>query len=131
MKSNLDKLFKTDQNPVWFTIDDRTGFLVKPFNDSNPAVKSAFAKHFKPVAKKMEMGGMKTEEERSIMIRLFVEVCLVDWKGVDIDDKEDVKYDPKIAEDFFTSLPELFRTILSYAQDYKNYLVDREVVGNS
>lgn len=131
MQTNLDKLFKTngtlEQNGIWFDINDKTGFLVKPFKNTNPQMKAAMAALYKPHARQIEMDTLPPEKDLEIQVKLFVRACMVDWKGVEIDGK-DTEYSPEIAVEFFISLPDLFSTLLSYSQDFKNY---REDLGNS
>lgn len=137
MKSNLDKLFKTDKEVektgVWLEISDETGFLVKPFNASNPTIRAAHARHFKPYAHQIEHGTLDAEKEREIYIRIFVGACLVDWKGVEIDGKP-AKFDKDLAVKFLMELPELFTTLMKHAEDFRNYKSEHdgvEELGNS
>lgn len=131
MKTNLDKFYKNDENleknGVWFDIADDVGFLIKPFRASNPQVKASLAKYHKPYARQIEAGTLDAEKALDINIRLFVNSCLVDWRGVEIDGVI-TKYSHEIAMPFFKSLPDLFFTLWEHAQDFKNY---REELGNS
>lgn len=131
MKTNLDSIFKTsdalEKNGVWFDVSPETGFLVKPFKATNPNIKAAMAHHYKPYARQMEMGTIAEEMVRAINVKIFVQACLVDWKGVEIDG-EIVPFSKDVAVDFLMELPDLFETLLKYAQDFKTYQAD---VGNS
>jgi hypothetical protein len=131
MKTNLDKFFKTsenfEKNGVWFEISDTIGFLIRPFKATNPKVKAAMASHYKPYARQIEMGTLDLEKQLEIQIKIFLDVCLVDWKGVEIDGKE-VEYTSENAYKFFRALPELFETLWKHANDFTNY---REDLGNS
>ena len=129
MKSNLDKFFKTDKDlektGVWLTISDDVGFLVKPFRPENPAMKQAMATHFKPVARQMELGTLDPEKEREIMAKLFVQVSLIDWKGIEIDGQP-TPFAKDVAIKFLIGLPDLFKTLMEYAQDFRNYQPEGE-----
>lgn len=131
MKTNLDSIFKTDEDlekdGVWFTVSDKTGFLVKPFRPSNPQVKAAMAAHYKPYARQIEMGTLDDKKAQEIQVKIFVGSCLVEWRGVEIDGK-DTPYSKDVAIPFFMGLPELFNALWAYCGDFKNY---REDVGNS
>lgn len=132
MKTNLDKLFKNDksleESGIWLKLSEETGFLVRRFGGYNSQkVKSALAKHYKPYARLVENGTLDPIKEKEIMIKVFVESCLIDWKGVEIDGVE-TPFSMEIAVKFFTALPELSETIVNYASDSKNY---REDLGNS
>jgi hypothetical protein len=124
MKTNLDKLFKTnpksEKTGVWFDISDETGFLILPFRLTNPNVKSIMATYFKPYARQIELGTLDPEKEREISIKIFVHSCLKDWRGIEIDGKE-TPFSKEIAVKFLMELPELFTTLSEYASDFKNF----------
>lgn len=130
MKSNLDKLFKTDadleKNGVWFELSEETGFLLRPFKSQNPRVKAAMAQHYKPYARLIELGTLEIEKQNEINIKLFINACLVDWKGVEIDGAV-VACDKDNALKLFLALPELFQTLWKHVNDYQNY---KEELGN-
>ncbi len=131
MKTNLDKVFKTneslEENGVWYAVSDETQFLVRRMSRANPRGKAAVAKYFTPFASQVAAGTLDPKKERSLMIRIFIDVCMVDWKGVEIDGKE-VEYSPEVAFEFFTALPDLCDTLRAHAEDSKNYRVE---LGNS
>lgn len=132
MKTNLDKVFKNDSKSendgIWFNVNEQTGFLVRRFGGFNsPKIKPALAKYYKPYARQVEAGTLSAEKENEIITRVFVEACLIDWRGVEIDGKE-TPFEKELAVKFFCSLPELAETIIGYSQDSKNY---REDLGNS
>lgn len=132
MKTNLDSMFKTDDalesGGIWFDLTDTTGFLVKRFGGLNsPKVKAAMSKYFKPYARQIENGTMDLKKEKEIMYRVFVESCLVDWKGVEIDGQE-VPFSTDAALKLLCRLTDLADTLVEYAQDMKNY---KEELGNS
>lgn len=133
MKTNLDSFYKTndslEKNGVWFEISESTAFLVKRFNAGNPTAKAAVAKHFKPFAKQMELGTLSDDKMLEVQVKVFVNSCLVDWKGVEIDGV-DTAFSPEIAVKFLIALPDLFTTLWTYSTDFSNY---KEIldVGNS
>ena len=131
MKSNLDKLFKNDEslegNGIWLNLSEESGFLVRRFGGYNSQkVKAALAKHYKPYARLIDNGTLDPLKEKEITTRVFVESCVIDWKGIEIDGKE-VPFSQDVAINFLLKLPELLETLVSYASDSKNY---REDLGN-
>lgn len=139
MKTNLDNLFKADEsvekNGVWFDIDDAVGFRLRRYNDRNPKVKAAIAKHFKPYARQIDLGSLAADKERDIMTKLFVDSCVIEWKGVEIDG-EVKEYERNLAIKFFIELPELMNTLFEYAKDFANFREghneeDTQALGNS
>lgn len=132
MKSNLDKIFKSDKglekDGVWFSYTETTSFLIRRFGGFNATkVKAALARYYKPYARLIEMGTLPEEKEKEIMVKVFVESSIVSWKGVEIDGKE-VEFSVDAAVKLLTHLPELSESLLEYASDSKNY---REDLGNS
>jgi|AntRauTorcE11897_2_1112592.scaffolds.fasta_scaffold00704_9 hypothetical protein len=132
MKTNLDNIYKTDssmeKDGIWFAITDETQFLVRRFGGANAQkVKQATAKYYKPFARQVENGTMSAEKEKEILVRSFVESCLVDWKGVEIDGEEQ-KFEKEKAIELFCNLPDLFESIYEYATATSSY---REDLGNS
>ena len=130
MKTNLDSIYKTsenlEKNGVWFDLTETTGFLVRPFKGSNPRVKAAMANYYKPYARQIEAGTLEIKKQQEINIKLFMDACLVEWRGVEIDGKE-VAFTKETGLQLFQSLPELFDTLWKYANDYTSY---KEDVGN-
>lgn len=131
MKSNLDKLFKTDskmeEDGIDFVIDSDTSFRVRHFSTENTRVKAAIANHYKPYARQIEMETLDDNKNREIKIKLFYDVCLVSWKGVKIDEKE-VECTKENALTLFNRLPKLLNTLWDHANNFNNY---REELGNS
>lgn len=134
MKTNLDKFFKTNENleknGVWFEIAPDVKFLVRPMKSSNPQLKAVAAKFYKPHAQQIEKGTIDQKRAEEIQIKVFVNACLVDWQGVEIDGKMEA-YKPELAIEFFKELPELFWTLWEQCQNYKNYQDEATEVGNS
>lgn len=135
MKSNLDNLYKTNSDyetsGVWYALSDEVGFRVRRFGGKNgDRVKQALAKHHKPFARQIQTGKMSAEKEKKIMNKVFVESCLVTWKGVEIDG-ELKDFTPELALEFFDSLPDLATDLLEFAQELDNFKnVEQEEVGN-
>lgn len=132
MKTNLDNFYKTNKKEekegIWFDISEDVAFRVKRFGGSNSeAVKRAMAKHHKPYARRIENGSLDAKKEDEIMAKVFVESCLVDWKGVEIDGK-DTPFDVETAIKFFINLPDLRIELFEFATSAKTY---REELGNS
>jgi hypothetical protein len=131
MKTNLDKAFKNndglEKDGIWMEISEGVGFLVGRFGGFNsPKIKTALAKHYKPYARQVENGTLSSEKEREISTKVFVESCVIGWKGIEIDGKI-AEFSKEAAIQLLTSLPELNDALVQYATDTKNY---REDLGN-
>jgi len=135
MQSNLDALFKTskelEKSGRWYEINDRTSFLVKRYGGSNSKkLEESFAKHYRPYAAIIERNGLPEEKTNEILATIFVESCLIDWKGIDIDGKKDVPYNQELAIKLFQLLPDLLKTLMEYAQQPGYYKEELEQAGN-
>lgn len=133
MKSNLDKHFKQnndlEKDGVWFEFGTGVKFLVRRFGGSNPEVKKSMTKYYKPVARLVEKNLLEPDKEKKVMAKAFIESCLINWEGVEIDG-ELKPYSFEAAVELFTNLPELLDTLVDCAQDSENYKEYREDVGN-
>ena len=103
-------------------------FKVRRFTPTNPRVKAAFAKYYKPYARLIEMGTMPVEKVEEININMFLDVCLVTWEGIEDENKKPIPYSREVAFDIFKAAPDLFETLWKFANNYENY---RAEVGNS
>lgn len=132
MKTNLDGLFKCDdkmeKDGIWYAISDTTKFLIRRFGGANAIeIKKAMAKHYKPYAHLVKNNTLSHDKEREILTKVFVESCMIDWTGVEIDGQI-TPYSKEVAIQFFLALPELCDVLREYASDSKNYRVE---LGNS
>jgi len=128
MKTNLDSLFKTNQNledaGVWFDVSEKTGFLLRRFGGVNSSkIKATVAKIYKPYTRQVESGTLDPAKERELEVRIFVETCVLNWRGIEIDGME-TPFEKELAIKFFLSLPELTNTLTKYATDVANYKDD-------
>ena len=138
MKSNLDSTFKTnrkfEQEGVDFVVKGADGdapevsFRLRRFVGSNPKVKAAMAQYHKPYARQIEMGTLPHEKSEELMVRLFIDVCLVSWSGVMDENNNPLECTKENAFKLFRSLPDLFSTLQRYANDFESY---KDEVGNS
>lgn len=132
MKSNLHSMFKTsathETQGVWFEIAPDVSFHLRRFGGANSDVfKQAMAKYHKPYARLIQNNSLPAEKETEIMTKVFIDVSLVDWKGVEIDGKE-AEYSKENALKLFTELPELASELVTYASEVDHF---REDLGNS
>lgn len=132
MKTNLDSLFKTNTNlekdGVWFEISIGVSFLLRRFGGANSnKVAQAMAKYHKPYAKLIESKKLSDEETSEIMAKVFVDSCLIDWKGVTDEKGDTLDCSFENGVTLFKNLPELFNTVFQYCQGVESF---REDLGN-
>lgn len=140
MKTNLDKLFKTDEtlakDGVSFVIQgkdevngvEEISFLVRHFNEDNPRVKAAMTKYYKPYARQIELGSLAQDKAADINRSIFIDVCLVSWEGVADESGKKIEFNKENAMALFKRLPALFDALWKHSHDFQNY---KEDVGNS
>jgi hypothetical protein len=132
MKTNLDSAFKTDTtletDGIWFEIQDGVKFKCRRFGGMNTQkVKASSSKYFKPFLKQIELGTLSEEKSREITIKSFVESCLVDWSGVEIDGQV-APFSVESAYKLLIELPALAETLIKYSSEMNPY---KEELGNS
>lgn len=131
-KTNLDTQFKTDraleEEGVDFAISDKVKFRCRRFHANNPRVKAALAAYMKPFARQAELGTLPVEKNQEIMMKLFIDVSLVGWTGLEDDKGQPIEFSKENALKLFTSLPEVFDALWKYANDFEPY---KESLGNS
>lgn len=132
MKTNLDKDFKTNEafekEGINMDMNDKVSFKVRRFNASNPRVKAAMATYYKPYARMIEMNTLPQEKSDEITIRLFVDVCLVSWTGLEDGNGAEIPFTKENAFLVLKSLPDVFATLWKNANDFTNF---KEELGNS
>lgn len=132
MKTNLDSLFKTDssleKDGVWFDVSSDISFHLRRFGGSNAQkVNQSMAKYHKPYAKLIESNRLGIEETNLVMAKVFVDSCLISWKGVKDEEGNDLPYSFDNAVKLFTALPELFNALFKYCSEMESF---KEDLGN-
>lgn len=140
MKTSLDGFYKTNKNfemkGVWFDIKGGASFLIKRMGGQNSStIKKITAAKYKPYTRQLQADTLSEEIADRLSLEIFVEVAVLDWKGIIIDGEETPFSKEKCVE-LFQNLPELADTLLKYATNveyFKEELAEEyaEDVGNS
>jgi len=133
MKTNLDKFFANDEKSetegIWVEVADGVEFKLKRFGGRNSSkIKYLQQKYLKPYARQIEKGLLDDKKERALYIKIFVEACMVDWKGIKDESDATIDYSLDNAQQLFTDLPDLFDFLVGSATNDEAY---REDLGNS
>lgn len=131
MKTNLDAMWKASEEHetegIWLEVSKDTAFRVKRFGGRNDvAIAKKIAELQKPYASQIRMGTLDLYTQKKINVVVFVETSVVDWRGVQVDGEE-IPFSKEKCVELFLELPDLFNSILSYAENKDNYL---EELGN-
>lgn len=114
----------------WFVVAEGVEFLIRRFGGSNSShIKKLTAQYHKPYARLIELGNLPEDKEREIYVNIFVEGCLIDWRGIKNERGEELPFDKAEAKKLFLELPDMFDSLVSYASDSNNFK-DVEDVGN-
>ena len=131
MKTNLDE-FKTnplfEKEGVQCDMGNGRVFTIRRVTASNPRMKAAMARFYKPYARLIEMDALPPEKLQEINVQLFLEVCLAGWSGILDGEGKEIPYSREVAAEILKSAPDLFDTLWKFANNFENY---RDDVGNS
>lgn len=131
MKTNLDKVYKTDKEceteGIWIQVTDTVAFRLKRFGGYNSqSVRRVMAQYNKKFARQIENGTLPEETERKVYAKAFVQSAMVDWRGVEVDGVE-TPFSEEKAIELLLNLPDLLELLTSEASKSDNY---REELGN-
>lgn len=128
LKSPYD-LFGTDQNlEKDGIVIDYGDFSLKIARSGggNVNYKRLAAAKLKPYAHQLQTGTLDDDRARDLMLEIFVDSVLLDWKGV-VDEKgKAIKYTRENAIKLFKDLPDLYADITEQANKTSNFR--REIV---
>ena len=131
MKTNLDKLYKTnsslENDGVDFEISPGVAFVIGRYHAKSKTLREAMAKETKPYTKQLQNNTISEEKAFEISVKAFVSGCVRGWKGIVINGEE-VPYSEQACVELLMGLPDLFETLQEYASNRKHYLED---LGNS
>lgn len=135
MKTNLDAIFnsnkKAEESGKWFVISDQVEFKMKRFGGANRIeIDKLNAKYIGKFQKLINKGLLDKDVEIGLYVKVFVEACMVDWKGLRDDAGNEISFSKANAEDLFKKMPELLEYTIELASD-KNEYKDIEEMGNS
>lgn len=132
MKTNLDKRYKTNQsdelNGVWFDVGDGAAFQLRRYGGANAhALIAANAKWKKPFARQIEMKTISPEKLTELNIKIFVETCVVGWRGIqqEVNGKmEEIQFSEENAFSLFKEIPGLMDNLFVLCMDENHYKGD-------
>lgn len=140
MKTNLDKIYKTNRNMELegneFYVAKGVFFRMRRFGGSNAnRVSQAMAKFHRPHLKKMNAGTLSPEEIDLVDAQVLTEACIVSWGGVRDEQDKEIPFTFEACTKMLSGMPDLLRSLLQYAQDYSNFREEGEAgveeLGNS
>lgn len=130
MKTNLDSLYMLDEDltegGVWFRITDTIRFRVAHFDADTQRVRKVAMRVAGPHKHSIRLNTLSDDVAMDINVRTFVESCVLDWEGIEIDG-EAVPFSKEDCIKLLKKRVKLFRDLEEYASSMVHY---REELGN-
>lgn len=132
MKTNLHKIFSTSKKHetegIWIQVDENVAFLCKRYGGENSStIQKAIAKYHKPFASAIERNALSVEKSKEILVKIFVDSCVLDWKNITDDNGKDIPFTKEKCIELFLDLPELYLIVSDNAAKVENF---KEDLGN-
>lgn len=134
MKTNLDKLFKTNKsleiNGVDIEIEGVT-FKCRRFHAGSTHVKAAYTRFLKPYQRHLQSNTISEALADKLDKQVFIAGALIGWTGLTDDQGIEIPFTEENALELFTELPELYTSLQNEATKLSNFMLeDREELGN-
>lgn len=131
-KSNLVDIFKTNQekevNGSWYSPYEGIEFLVARFGGANSVRRQEMlSKYYIPFIGEIKKNELNEHDRKRIDIQSFVHTCILDWKGVTINDEE-AEFNAEDLIDMLMDLDELANALVAFSSKRDNY---KDELGNS
>lgn len=135
MSTSLNKYYQTNSKLEvegnWFESESGASFLVRRMGGKNQKkINESRAKHFMAHIEKLQNNTMPEDDQERIFIKVFVESCLIDWRGVFDENENDIEFNSEIAEQVLIECPDLFNELVDFASN-RNKFKKVEELGNS
>lgn len=98
-----------------------TAFKIARKGRNNPAFTAAYERIEKTDRRRLENSLMGEEEAFDLMLDVFVEACLLDWKGVNDRDGNAMPFTKAAARQLMIDLPDLYKVLDADAEDLTNF----------
>lgn len=124
---DLKKTFATDPEleleGVWYPLDDTTS--IKVARDGNKNHVKALKRLTKPYRVQISTNTMHPDLVKKINATAMAETILLDWKGLEDDDKL-VEYSTESAAAMLIKYPDFFKTVSAISEDMSVFQRDAD-----
>jgi len=136
MKTNLSSIYETnksiEKDGKWFELTKEVSFKLKRMGGANSGrLAEIRAMHFKPYARQIKNDTLDKAIQEKLFIKVFVDGCLVDWKGLVDDDGIKIEYTKETAIELLLGSSDLFDELIAMADDMSSFKEDAEDLGKS
>ncbi len=123
--TSLQELYATDQSKeaegFWHPITDTISILMARAGGMNSRFSKALEKKIRPHRRKIENEDMDTTLANSIMLEVFAETVILDWKGVNDDKGKPLPCTKENVLNILVELPDLFAELRDAAGKQANF----------
>tara|TARA_R110000787_G_scaffold5686_8_gene20553 strand:- start:9961 stop:10365 length:405 start_codon:yes stop_codon:yes gene_type:complete len=128
-KTNLSKAYAKDksleQDGKWFQVAEGVEFKLKRMGGSNATnVNKIRANIIKPHVRLIEKNLLDKDVEKGLYVKVFVQACLVDWKGLLDHDDQEIPFTKEFAQELLKETPDLFDDLVDLANEGESYKED-------
>lgn len=134
--TNLYDIYATDTTReaegFWHPITDKIKFLMARAGGQNSTFAKTLERRIRPHRRKIDNEDMDVSLANEIMIEVFAETVVKDWKGVMDDDGKALPCTKENIVNILTELPDLFNELRDVASKHANFRATtvEEDVGN-
>lgn len=125
MTSNIHEMFATDANReaegFWHPISDTISFLMARAGGGNSGYSKSLEVRTRPHRRKIDNDDMDLALANTIMIEVFAETVIRDWKGITDEDGNVMPFNKENAVKLLTQLPDLFNELREVAAKQANF----------
>lgn len=83
--------------------------------------------YYKPFASAIQRGALSEEKSKEILTKIFVDSCILDWKGVKDENDKEIEFSKEKCVELLLSLPDLKYTLEEECSKTSNY---KDELGN-
>lgn len=123
--TSLHDIYATDTSReaegFWHPITDEISFLMARAGGANSHFAKALEARTRPHRRKIDSDDMDLELANTIMVEVFAETVVKDWKGVKDDDDKALPCTKENVIGILTELPDLFNELREVATKQANF----------
>lgn len=124
-KGSLNKLFGTNQVAeiagIWIDYAEGVSMKIARTGGANTEYARYLANLLKPHKFQLDRGTLPEDKSKEILIDVFANCALKDWKGVTDSKGKPIEFSVENAKKVLAEYPELFNDLQAQANDYRRF----------
>jgi hypothetical protein len=110
-----------EKNGKWFDYGEFGSFLLARAGGANTRFQSFAEEALRPYRHAIEANVLPDALAQSVAIKIFVETCLLNWKGVVADDGTELPFSKENATALLGDVPQLLNDLQKFSSAWGNY----------